>query len=203
MRALLSATTILSLVGQILADQLPFRAPSNITQRLQHSVWPRSYFALGDSFAAGFGAGKFYRRDDIENKRRKRYEGSYPAIAKSLDVFQSVRESAFKFSACSGDYLRDIDRQRADLDKAHVVSLSISGNDFDFVKVIKACIYNTPKFRKRRDQQCDDALLASEQKIRNQTIWEKYKAKVVDIMENNMEEDAGTQMSSVLVITGI
>jgi hypothetical protein len=45
-------------------------------------------------------------------------------------------------------------------------------------------------------------LFISEQKLKNQTIWEKYKAKVVDIMGNHMEEDAGTQMSSVLIITG-
>lgn len=166
-----------------------------------YSPWPNSYFALGDSFASGLGAGKFFKPEDIENKQCARFDKSYPVIARSLDIFKSVPDEAFRFVACSGDVLDDIDRQRAQLSRAEVITLTIGGNDFDFGEVVKACVFNLKG--DAGNQECDDALAVAATKLNDPAIWDKYKRKVKDIIANNLVEDTSSQLWSVLVIAGM
>ena len=53
------------------------------------------------------------------------------------------------------------------------------------------------------NQECDAALATADAKFNDQTIWDKYKMKVKDILANNMVEDTSSQLWSVLVIPGM
>jgi hypothetical protein len=191
MVGLLSAVAIASLLGAAAAAPQAQAPPQN-------PPWPNSYFALGDSYAAGIGSGKYYHPDEPDNKKCKRFAKSYPALARDTTIFQPVIDATFRFVACSGNVLDDIDRQRTGLGKAEVVSLSISGNDFGFASVIEACVYTVTG----TDKACDDALTAAETKVNDAAIWAKYRSKVQDLLNNNMVEDK-MQLWSVLLISGM
>ncbi|KAI9776855.1 MAG: hypothetical protein M1839_009303 [Geoglossum umbratile] len=185
---------MVSLVGAAAA------APQAQTPQMppQNPLWPNSYYALGDSYAAGIGAGKYYMPDEPDNKKCKRFAKSYPALTRDTTIFRPVIDAGFRFVACSGNVLDDIDRQRNGLGKGEVVSLSISGNDFNFASVVEACVYTVTG----SDKACDDALTAAEAKVNDATIWAKYTTKVQDILTNNLADDAGGMLWSVLLISG-
>ena len=97
-----------------------------------------SYAALGDSFGAGIGAGTLLSEDNSADGRNNicaRMSKSYPEITKT---FLSQRVTSYEFLACSGDVLNDIDGQVSTLlgHQPNAISLSISGNDFGFGKVV-------------------------------------------------------------------
>ena len=97
-----------------------------------------SYAALGDSFAAGIGAGTFLSDDNSPDGRNNicaRMSRSYPEFTKT---FLSQRVTDYDFFACSGAVLANITGQVGTLlgHQPNAVSLSISGNDFKFGEVV-------------------------------------------------------------------
>jgi hypothetical protein len=164
--------------------------------------WPISYIALGDSFAAGIGAGKYTNANDKEVKRCKRFDGSYPSQAKKL--FPHIDDPHFTFEACSGDVLGGIDAQVQKLggQRAQVVTLSISGNDFLFGNVVKNCVYSVKAGDNDKDSGCDEALAGAEQKINDNAVWASYKEKVEKILKDVATQDHFLIKWGVLVITG-
>lgn len=164
--------------------------------------WPESYIAFGDSYAAGIGAGKFYKPEDRSNKACKRFTGSYPVLLSKLGLFNHGATD-FSFPACTGDVIDDLEYQFGKVPgkRAHVVTLSIGGNDFDFAPVVLACVYNYNVIGDR-DKECDAALAKAEEHVKNETIWANYRTKVKHILDNHMTSEAAGEGASVLLITG-
>ncbi|CAG8982625.1 hypothetical protein HYALB_00008117 [Hymenoscyphus albidus] len=170
-------------------------------------IWPVSYIALGDSFSAGIGAGKYTQPDNPLVKKCKRMTGSYPTQVKGL--FPRIDDNNFLFESCSGDKLENIDAQLSNLGgtRAQVVTLSISGNDIKFSAVVEKCVYNVLPLGKSdatADKECDAALADAAKLIADEKIWTTYKEKVDDIMAKVMLADIrGIPIPwSVLLITG-
>jgi hypothetical protein len=166
--------------------------------------WPLSYIALGDSFAAGIGAGHFYNPSDIENKKCKRFDQSYPVVAMGTP-FMSQAHADFSFLACSGAKLPDLDSQFEKLGekRANIVSLSISGNDFAFSNVVIKCVYNQAWLDSSMEKECNQALDDGEAKLNNDDIWRNFTSNVQRIMDNHMTQDGpDKKATSVLVLTG-
>jgi hypothetical protein len=181
----------------VLANPLPSQ---DLVSR--KAYWPNSYFALGDSYAAGPGAGQFFHPEVIRNQACKRFAGSYPAKLRESSLFGHGDQTPFNFVACLGAKLENITQQRLELPKerAQLVTLSIGGNDFNFANVVLECPYKV--FGLDRDKDCDHALTQAETNLRNDTIWADYRAKVQNILDNHMtSEEAGTG-ASMLIVTG-
>ena len=98
---------------------------------------PRNFAmaAFGDSYSAGIGAGRFFQGSaDNRDNICARMTGSYPVHLQKM----FYPEPSLDFVSCSGDVLDDIDAQVASLlgKKIDLATLSISGNDFNFAKVV-------------------------------------------------------------------
>lgn len=188
--ATLKATLLSLLLGSTTGSLIP--------QRQVEAAWPSSYVAMGDSFAAGIGAGNFY--DDPGAKKCKRFTGSYPSLVKTgITSLISI-----DFVTCSGDKLQHLDAQHAQVKvkRADIVTLSISGNDFGFGKAVEKCIYNyggpLSSSDDTKDKECKAALDASEDLVDGNEVWEKYEKAVQKILSDRLTENP----KSFLIITG-
>lgn len=106
---------------------------------MQNFHLPTSFAALGDSFSAGIGSGKFLTSSaDGSDNACGRMDGSYPWQLFNLKPFEEPLESFPDFYSCSGDIMDNIDGQVAKLNgkKVDAITLSISGNDFKFGDVV-------------------------------------------------------------------
>ncbi|GAA5017265.1 SGNH/GDSL hydrolase family protein [Kitasatospora paranensis] len=122
----------------------------------QAAPGPVRYAALGDSFAAGAGAGQY----DPASGACHRSARSYPQLWSSAHG-----PADFLFAACSGaltaDVLRDqVPRVPAD---AGLVTLTIGGNDLAFGDAAVACLQPFTT-----DGHCDRALDESERRLREE-----------------------------------
>ncbi|WP_405010532.1 SGNH/GDSL hydrolase family protein [Kitasatospora sp. NBC_01539] len=111
------------------------------------------YAALGDSFAAGVGAGGY----DPASGACHRSAGAYPALWRD-----GHGPADFLFAACSGaltaDVLRDqVPRVPTD---ATLVTLTVGGNDLAFADAAVACLQPLTT-----DARCDAALDESERRL--------------------------------------
>jgi lysophospholipase L1-like esterase len=93
--------------------------------------------ALGDSFAAGPGAGEAYDQVQDQCFRNK---GAYPPQLSGDFPFP---ENDLQFLACTADTVDDMidSRLQSMNDDQQVVTLSIGGNDIKFAKIVRACIF--------------------------------------------------------------
>ncbi|KAK2626285.1 hypothetical protein QTJ16_004547 [Diplocarpon rosae] len=109
----------------------PGAAPEAITR-------PKSYAALGDSFASGLGSG--FPVDD--NVLCQRQDGSYPARLVKSGVFRDGLER-FSNQACYGNGMDDLDTQINNLggQKFDLVTLTIGHHDFKLEALPTACVY--------------------------------------------------------------
>ncbi|EDN10056.1 hypothetical protein I7I51_07120 [Histoplasma capsulatum] len=114
---------------------------------------------LGDSYAAGIGAGKLL--GSKEDKKCSRYDGAYGPVLLSLSKDNKPKS---QFIACSGDTSDGIKKQAESLDdKSHdLVTLSAGGNDALLSTILMKCIL-LPSTAKS----CDNALAESETIINN------------------------------------
>jgi len=169
---------VLSLTGSTLSSVLHSRQNDQNVQSVAPD-WPKKYIALGDSFAAGTGAGKYYDPSDAENKRCRRSTGSYPAQLKGM--LPTVDN--FRFVACNGDTLDKLTGQYVRLGQGvvgDVATLSISGNDFFFGDAVRKCVYNygskyTGSTDTTRDTECTEQLQKCEEEVKGTKVWDKYK----------------------------
>ncbi|KAK5998054.1 Lipase 1-like protein [Cladobotryum mycophilum] len=142
---------------------------------------PKSYAALGDSFASGIGSGLFLNNSaDKADVECLRQDGSYPSQLLELGPFDG--EPTFQFTACAGDELDDIDGQVAKLghSKFDLLTLTIGGNDFGFSDIATTCVYATTQTPGIKDFQkaCDAAFDIGFAKIADQANWDKYAQKL-------------------------
>ncbi|KAF2489166.1 SGNH hydrolase [Lophium mytilinum] len=203
MAILRKASIILPFIASTLAVPLISRQDDGtVNQTDINVVWPISYIALGDSFAAGIGAGHYTDASNAQVKQCKRFDGSYPTQVTSL--LTQVEDKNFRFEACSGNVLEDISNQIQDLDKtkAQVITLSISGNDFNFGGVVEKCVYNIAFLDSTKDSECKTALQKSSDLINGDGVWAKYTQQVNNILDNVAIQDKFGYSWSTLVITG-
>ena len=92
---------------------------------------PRSYVALGDSFAAGVGA----RTYDEDSAGCYRSPKAYPALVAAQAGLRLT------FAACAGAVTADVrERQAASLSSTtRYVTLTVGGNDLGFAAVLSSC----------------------------------------------------------------
>ena len=124
------------------------------------------WVALGDSFAAGPGAGSAW--DEYPDTRDcHRNKGAYPP---QLNKDFPYPNAAMQFLACTGELVDGmIENQIPDMDfDQQVVTLSIGGNDLKFTNVLKACIFKPPGWI---NADCDE-----------------YIQKTRDIMDNDLKD---------------
>jgi hypothetical protein len=86
--------------------------------------------------------------------------------------------------------------------KAQLITLSISGNDFLFGNVMKKCMYHWSVGDSRKDSECNQALAQASQVVNSDTIWALYREKVEKILRDVAIKDRFNMRWSVLVITG-
>lgn len=100
-------------------------------------TWIKHYVAIGDSYAAGIGAGNALSGSGDADCSR--YDLAYPLKLRSgLDLQQ------FEFLACSGHTSQDIrDNQIKNMadGSADLITVSAGGNDVGFMDILKACVY--------------------------------------------------------------
>ncbi|MER5636038.1 SGNH/GDSL hydrolase family protein [Kitasatospora sp. NPDC002227] len=115
---------------------------------------PASYAALGDSVAAGDGAGD-YRADGTDCHRSNR---SYPALWSA-----AKGAGEFRLPACSGATTQDVlDSQLAEVSPATTaVTLTVGGNDAGFVTAVVDCLQPFTT-----DAKCDAALDETARRLR-------------------------------------
>ncbi|KAI5457676.1 SGNH hydrolase-type esterase domain-containing protein [Mariannaea sp. PMI_226] len=164
---------------------------------------------FGDSFSAGIGAGNFLKdktddgpvgpgHDLGRNNQCARMTGSYPNILAG-GFNRDGLLTDWQFMSCSGDVMDNIDGQVAKMlgTRAHVATLSISGNDFNFASVVRYCVY--PKRDSGGDTaaqaRCNQELQKAANAINNNDNWAKYQSKV-NLILNSMSD------KGVLYITG-
>lgn len=96
---------------------------------------PRDFVVLGDSYAAGIGAGDYYTPGDTCYRSTK----SYWTLL-SAQLAPGLISPYSDFEACSGDTTADLRQKLAVLSKdAKLITVSIGGNDMHFGDVISAC----------------------------------------------------------------
>jgi len=135
MGALFLAVCLLALQARVsvaLAAQHPLTSGS-----IPHL--PLKVAALGDSYSAGLGSGKFLSHSkDGKDNSCARMDGSYPWLLSKLNPFHIGQGHLPNFVSCSGNLLEDINVQieRLEGKKFDIITLSISGNDFEFGEVV-------------------------------------------------------------------
>lgn len=111
--------------------------------------------AVGDSFSAGPGAGKDWDKKDPCDCMR--HDGAYgPQLWQDEDFFfldpdrpdDPPKQTEFQFLSCTGAVAPDMfnprhcNKQISHVDEFDdIVTLSIGGNDFEFVKILRVCVY--------------------------------------------------------------
>ncbi|KAF4631807.1 hypothetical protein G7Y89_g6314 [Cudoniella acicularis] len=136
--------------------------------------------ALGDSFAAGIGSGRFLTSSaDGNDNPCGREDGSYPWLLFQFNPFKTGSPNEFpNFVACSGDKLAQISGQVGKLNgqKFDLITLSISGNDFSFTPIVKACVYpwKIVSSAATLQQLCNTQLSNAQTAINNNAIWGNF-----------------------------
>ncbi|KAK2877265.1 hypothetical protein FQN49_001289 [Arthroderma sp. PD_2] len=117
--------------------------------------------AIGDSYATGVGAG-----EPDEWRRCLRYSEAYPRLIQDSPNFPGPRNHKLNNVACSGatteetlkEQFRDTDSshwqygKRPAFGKPEIATISVGGDDIDFLSIITCCILHTCLFISCEDQ---------------------------------------------------
>ncbi len=119
-------TLVLAAIATLLGLALVTAAPADASGRHGRSL---SYAALGDSYAAGFGAGQYV--DDCFQSRR-----GYPAL---LD--DETRASLRVNATCNGATTATVLAEQVPelTSRTRLVTLTVGGNDLGFARVATIC----------------------------------------------------------------
>lgn len=117
--------------------------PSPASRHLKRASSPfdhsdiKHYAAIGDSFAAGLGAGT--RLTGWGDWYCSRYDNAYPVLINTNPALGDSSGRKFDFWACSGAVTTDVvNKQIPSLDKPDMVTLSIGGNDANLKDILHA-----------------------------------------------------------------
>ncbi len=128
---------------------------------------PTRYAAIGDSFAAGVGAGSY----DKASGECHRSSRAYPALWAA-----EHHPAAYLFAACSGAGTQAVLRDQLPLVPADstLVTLTVGGNDLGFADAVIGCLQPFTT-----DAKCDAALDESERRLRDElpaSLEQTYRA---------------------------
>lgn len=107
------------------------------TPNIYDLSWIKHYVAIGDSYAAGIGAGNALNGPG--DKDCSRYDQAYPILLNS-----GLETDKFDHIACSGAKSQDVrDQQIKNMadSSADLITVSAGGNDIGFEDILKACVY--------------------------------------------------------------
>jgi len=117
--------------------------PSLVSSFNASAVSVRSYAALGDSYAAGDGAGSSRLLPDVGCGRFSR---AYP-VQIADDVGLDVYCGTFKNLACGGASTSSVLRTQAPwIGCADIVTLTVGGNEVDFFLLLNECVHQWKPF---------------------------------------------------------
>ncbi|KAH7122589.1 SGNH hydrolase-type esterase domain-containing protein [Dendryphion nanum] len=150
--------------------------------------WIRQFASIGDSYAAGLGAGN---RIDFSCSR---YEQSYPNILHSLGFLGSASERTHQFLACSGataveTLQKQVPALTNDID---LLTISAGGNDVGMTPVLDACIF---QFRLGGD--CDAAIIEANKRITDKTLMYTNVKNLFDAVKPKL-----TKNNALVFVTG-
>lgn len=138
-------------------NSLARRADGDETDHSDIKKWA----ALGDSFAAGIGAGT--RLSGWGDWYCSRYDDSYPSLINRSPSLGDSNGRDFKYYACSGAVTTDVkNKQIPGLSGLQMATLSIGGNDANLKDILHACIY---QWNKDPQLDCDKTLADSQNTI--------------------------------------
>ena len=100
--------------------------------------WVKDFTAIGDSYAAGIGAGNVLNGNG--DSSCSRYDAAYSLIVNNMGFGGKPK---FTFLACSGDKSGDVMEQVKKIgdDSQDLVTVSAGGNDALLSDVLKACVF--------------------------------------------------------------
>ncbi len=126
--------------------------------------WIKKWVAVGDSYAAGIGAGEI--RSEAGAGSCSRYDLSYPSLMNEDERLGPSGERNFRHLACSGATSEEVlEKQVKDLEGGQqMITVSAGGNDVGFSGIVMDCIYQV---RGLPTEACDKALDETENKIEN------------------------------------
>ena len=106
----------------------------------------KSLASLGDSFAAGIGAGK--RLGGWGDWYCSRYDSSYPSLLNSDPSLGDNAGRTFQYFACSGAITTDVTTKQVTSLKdplPQMATITVGGNDAKLSDILAACIFNWNK----------------------------------------------------------
>jgi lysophospholipase L1-like esterase len=152
-----------------------------------------SYAALGDSYAAGDGAGssRLLPHFDIGCGR---FSGAYPVqVANSTDLNIPDDRRHFKNLACGGTTSTSVlYSQVSQIGDSDIVTITVGGNEVDFFVVLNACIH---QFWPSPPGSCEKEMLKARTLIQSSAFLDSFN-RMVAVTKKKMKPDA------LLLITG-
>lgn len=153
---------------------------------------PAEWVGLGDSFAAGPGAGTDLNRDPAEIECKRGANG-YPNSLQNSDEMpgpddpnMGPSKPRFTFKACTGDITTDIvDARNNNYQMQAVgpgttfVTLSIGGNDVKFSEILEKCV-----FGRGGDPDCNQRLQNARDILYGVDMHRNYVNVIYQILEN-------------------
>ena len=151
---------------------------------------PLSYAALGDSYAAGDGAGssKLLPHFDITCGR---FSEAYPVqVAKSTNL--TIPDDGFKNLACGGaSSVSIMYSQVPRIGDSKVVSITVGGNEVDFFVVLNACVHQWWP-----SESCEEEMAKARTSVQSPSFLNDFNKMVA---RTKQEMDAA---DSLLLVTG-
>ena len=125
--------------------------------------WVKDFAAIGDSYAAGIGAGTVLNGNEGDEKC-SRYDAAHSVI---MHTSGFGKDPKFTFLACSGDTSKQVLEQVKELadDSQDLVTVSAGGNDALLSEVLKACV-----FLPGTQENCDAKLADTKKAIDNDLL---------------------------------
>ena len=169
---------------------------------------PEQWVALGDSFAAGPGAGDPYGQD----VGCMRGENAYPPQMQRDRNMPGPSNPGkpskprWDFKACTGDKtqnLTDVNNPNYQLgavsESTSFLTLSIGGNDVSFSKILKRCVYGL----NANLGSCDDFIANARKKMYSKQLYDNYNNVLNSALEKlNYEQRDSSAKRTVLYQTG-
>lgn len=158
----------------------------------QHAVSTSSYTALGDSYAAGYGAGpsKWLPRPLDPLCGRTSY--AYPkVVAEALGLESADVRRTFHNAACGGATTTSIMKtQLSQIKDSELVTMTVGGNEVDFFAVLNECVHQW-----RPIKGCEKELETTRQAIQSTTFISNY---------DKLIEDAVAELApnAQMIVTG-
>lgn len=136
----------------------------------------RTYAALGDSYAAGAGAGHLIFTPGW-GYGCGHWSDAYP-VQVANDSSLSIND--FRNLACGGATSRTVlHDQVPHIANSDVVSITVSGNEVEFFVVLNECVYHW-----WTSSSCEAKLVEARRRIESHVLWDNFQALVRGALDN-------------------